>query len=284
MNVGRSTFLWVAAAAALLMAGAAHANFQWRFSSGDTATAQDASTDPPKEITVTATAWSNTSGPGNNLLERAYLRSYSGGLGVTNYDAPDDDGREGSYPEHAIDNDDRFDLVLFDFGGELITLETITVGWKYWYGDADISLLAYHPAAGSGMPVTPNLSGMSYSGTSQGLTTGGWTLVGSYDVDSSGWSPADRGYTASVNRTNPVSSSYWLVSAYNPIFGSAGCSPAGKCGSGNDYFKILALAGVQPTPEEGPSPPTGVPEPSGVLLLVGGLALLRGVRVRRAQG
>jgi hypothetical protein len=71
-----------------------------------------------------------------------------------------------------------------------------------------------------------------------------------------------------------VSSSYWLVGAYNPVFGAC-TSGAGSCQTTvpyNDYVKILELKGSI-TPPPPPGTP-GVPAPGSLLLLAGALPLM----------
>ncbi|HEX5127533.1 MAG TPA: exosortase-dependent surface protein XDP1, partial [Rhodocyclaceae bacterium] len=165
-------------------------------------------------VTVTASAWSNTAGSASvtdntTALQTAYLGQYSGGLGVTNQDGSTGDANEGVSPEHAIDNDQRYDSVLLSFS-QKTDLSSLSVGW--WQTDADVSLLAY---TGTGTPV---LAGQSYSQ----LIADGWTVIGNY---------ADVGAAGSAAVSTSVSSSYWLVGAYNPLWG-------GSLSSGNDYFKI----------------------------------------------
>ncbi|GAB4256777.1 MAG: hypothetical protein Kow0065_05700 [Methylomicrobium sp.] len=120
-------------------------------------------------------------------------------------------------------------------------LNSITIGWKS--NDADISVLAY---TGSGAPAS--LIGT----TASSLLTAGWQLIGHYAnlvVD-----------TAKAINTTGVSSSYWLISAYNTAFGSTGNGFDTK----NDYFKIEKIGGERKTPNTPPS----VPEPSILLLLM----------------
>ena len=110
---------------------------------------------------VTVSGWANTISS-NTQLELGQITHYSGGLGVRNADAPPPDGRggddsEGTPPEDGIDNDQRFDLVLFDFGPQLVDISQITLGW--WQQDADISVLGY---TGTLDPTDP--SGEDYIG------------------------------------------------------------------------------------------------------------------------
>ena len=191
--------------------------------------------------TVIASAWANTVGSGNTQIENAYLGVYSGGgLGVTNRDgANGTDANEGVSPEHALDNDGRIDAILFSFSSA-VSLTGVQIGW--YSTDSDISLLAY---TGAG---TPTMAGKTFSD----LLLSGWSVVGNY---------ADAAATSvkAVNTTN-ISSSYWLISAYNSGYGTG----TGLT-TGNDYEKILALQG-NVTP-----PKVTVPLPSSLMLMGAGL-------------
>lgn len=124
-------------------------------------------------VSLSASAYSNTGtnnegstvdNSNNNLLESAYLYRGAGwqGLGVYNRDKDNrTDSQEGSDPEHSIDNNERTDAVLMDFGGKDIRLDTVDIGWSAY--DSDFFVLAYQ---GTG---TPTLSGTSYKELS------GWT-------------------------------------------------------------------------------------------------------------
>ncbi len=235
--------------------------------------------------TYTATAWANTDdGSANNELGEARLNVYGGGFGATHADSESTDS-----PQHALDNEGRFEMILFDFGNEQISLEQVDIGWKY--DDADISVLAY-------TGTDPfNLDNYNVDGTNENLTgTGGWDVVGNYDADSfSGMTAIVQGHDADgdgfdSNGDAVVSSSYWLIGAYNPVFNPSGtdCVPTPSSQYCNgpleyaDHMKIAQLAGsIIDTPPPPPPPPTSVPEPGTLLLLAS--AMLITPRVRRMK-
>jgi hypothetical protein len=154
-------------------------------------------------------------------------------------------------PEHGVDNDGRYDVVLFGFteGMTPTALNLTQVQLGYFPNDSDITVLAY---TGGGSPADLATSGTT---TYAALTsTLGWTLVGHYsDVASL---PSDTvNLNTSPQTLNPnLVSSHWLVGAYNPLVGSdQGWT------KGNDYVKLLALWAEKPS--------NGTPEPDGMALL-----------------
>ncbi len=196
---------------------------------------------------VTASAWSftgDTNGGTNNTLQNAYLAVYGGGLGITNRDralsgGSDADEGHGFTPEHAIDSNQRFELVKLEFGGTTpIALKQAQV--NYVSGDSDISVFYY-----------PTALGTPASLTGKDLVGDGWQLLGNFDGDSS----ANNVYNFNAGGT--VSSRFWLISTYLPSF-AGGCS---YCDGGDDKFKLYKTGGST-------SNGNGkVPEPGTALLL-----------------
>jgi len=219
--------------------------------------------------TVTATGWANTIGSDTELEQGTVPDFGSSGIGVVNADhARNLDIESSSNGEHAVDNEDRFDLVLFQFE-KSVSVSEVGIGW--YTSDADISLLAW---TGTDPGDTPALDNVLYTSTSEGLTGNGWELIGNFDVDSTDPDP-DQGngsgdFVQAVSTS--VSSSYWIVAAYNPVF-AGGPNEASACCEQDhllDKFKILSLAGsITETPPG--DPPSSVPEPMSMLLLAGGI-------------
>lgn len=231
----------------MLLGSAAQAAISWDFTCGSCSNTivygntRSYSGSPAGSPGVTASAWANTVGASNTLIQDAYLGAYSGGLGVTNRDrlSGGGDAGEGTSPEHAMDSNDRYDSILFSFGSA-VKLSQVKIGWMAT--DSDITLLAW---TGSG---SPTLAGASYGG----LVSSGWTLAGHYSNVVAG-TPRD------VN-AGSISSSYWLIGAYNPTVGSS----TGWT-TGNDYVKVASLYG---------STSNKTPEPGVAALLVFGLFAL----------
>ncbi len=203
----------------------------------------------------TVTGYANTDGSGAStdgyLVEtQSSVNLWSGGIGMRNNDAcgttANCDTGDGTSPEHAVDNNERYEMLLLTFANK-VKLTGMTIGWKganttassngAIINDSDMTVLAYTGSA----PL--DMTGKTWS------TLGsGWTVIGNY---------ADVVVNSLQGINSAYSSSYWLVGAYNNLAGG------GTFSQQNDAVKILSVQGIVSNP---PSPPSSVPEPGSLAL------------------
>lgn len=187
-------------------------------------------------------------------IDTAALVYYGDTLGIKNQDG------ESGAPQHSIDNVPNassygyndYDMVLLEFD-EAITLTDIGIGWATNDGDgnndnmADISVVAY--TGNSAINSSPFFASTETWGS---LLSNGWESVGNYE---------NASQTQAV--TTDVVSNYWLVGAYNPIFG-------GNLSNANDGFKLASVS-TQRGSRTPPPPATQVSEPGTLAILLLGL-------------
>lgn len=276
--------------AALLMAGAFGAQSAgattWDFSGSTTGTTNGNTISRGTGTGMaTASAFANTGGTDtsgstatstqNQTIETAIVSAYTGGLGVKNRDActtacTNKDLNEGIDPEHSIDNNQRYDSVLLSFA-QSTKLTSLQIGWKSTTtgADTDLSVLAFTGTIASGKTINNYLLGKTYGQ----LLTSGWSVIGNYaDLTTSSARNVNQASSASTDdEVNiNVSSSYWLVGAYNPLVRT---STGSAFTFGNDYFKLKYVTGT---------PSSSTPEPGSLVLAGVALAGMMGVRRRKA--
>jgi hypothetical protein len=199
-------------------------------------------------VTVTASAYavSNTAG---SAFTQASLYEYS-----TNHLGVVSSGENpNGVPEHAMDNAGATELISLKFSSALVALNNVTTA--YANGDSDMSLLAY-TANGGAAPTNYSIAGQKIGD----LLTSGWTLVATIDGNDASGGASYGGLNA-----RGVTSSWWLVSAYNAGYGNSSLS------GGNDYMKLLSVAGDVKS--------NNVPEPGSLALI--GVGLFAALRARR---
>ncbi|MEO8410869.1 MAG: exosortase-dependent surface protein XDP1 [Propionivibrio sp.] len=246
------------AAIAIAFAGQASATTTWTLASNYGTISSG--------VTVSALAntggSNNYSGAANNgatqTIQNATWKNTWGG--IANADACSSgrycDVNEGVNPEHAIDNEQRYDMALLSFASA-VRLSEMRLGWVS--GDSDVTVMAYQ---GIG---TPSLIGKTFGQ----LISLGWASVGNYsDLGTS---------TKSINSAG-LFSSYWLVGAYNPLANPSGGGVTGGSTS-YDYVKLASVGGcIAGVP--GCTPPGGqAPEPGSLALF--GIGLLGMMTLRR---
>ena len=228
---------------------------------------------PASTVNNTVTAWST--GNNNGVLQLAdFTDNGSSGLGVLH------DGESTDSPDHAMDNiNNGQDAMLFDFDGKSVELTDVQIGW---YGnDSDVSILAWTgDQDATAAQIETSLTLGNYDDLAANTA---WDIVGNYQIHGDGST-----YTESVNAGH-VTSSYWLIGAFNNAFGSNYdayngayvCSDGSWCLTTNDAVKLKELSVIY-TPDDLPAPSTSVAEPSSLLLLAFGM--MAPVAMRRRLG
>lgn len=250
-----------AACIALLISAPAHAydyDIDWTFNgTGETLVGGSSSlgnsrtyqSGGPDSVSLRATAWSDTgaSNPGvGNDFEAASLRRWSGGFGVQNRLSNDTDS-----PEHAVDNNNNFDFVMFELDRE-VNLSSVTMN-EYGTGDSDITVWVGN--TDDDFSTQLDLAGMSFS-----------------DLDSM--------YSRAENYVNDGSPRTALFPEDGNLMGNVIIVAATILPTYNgkkDYFKIKKLAGGY----DDPTPNTEISEPSTLAVIAFGLAGICFIRRRR---
>jgi len=171
---------------------------------------------------------------------------------------------------HALDNKNGTDALLLNFSVST-NLSSVKLGWNgtdnkiltdgVTYKDSDLSIFAWTGTASA--PTLTNVGPAS-------LASNGWTLVGNYfNVGGTTTTTTTIANTVLLNSDAAtvaanIYSSYWLVSAYNSIYGGSDSNFGGRVGI--DAFKVLAISANNCSGNTCPTPP-GVPEPGSLALI-----------------
>lgn len=202
----------------------------------------------------TATGVVGATTSGTNFTAAAIYDWGTAGLGVV--------GSNENFADqgpHATDNKYGTDAMLIKFDSAT-NLTALKIGWNGTdsptgtYVDSDLTVLAWN---GTGAP--PTMTGVGPTG----LVAAGWTLIGNY-------SNVGSMTNNTVDLNTAVTSSYWLVSAYDTAYG-------GGLTAGNDAFKLLTVGGNT----IGGGTGNQTPEPGSLVLLGAGLLGMAAVRRRK---
>jgi hypothetical protein len=271
MRAKRDVLLPLFAFGVLATSAPAMASIKWSLGSCPTSglvSSCTSSTATPTTPGLTYSAYSDTAGTSlNPLIAAAYVGLYGTNIGVTSRAGTNAKAVSGgnsagqqettSSPNHAMDNSGNKETLLLTFTSGVI-LDEVELGYEST--DSDLSVLAY---TGTG---TPTLTGLTYGS----LLANGWMLIGNY---ANVYSSTANGHAHSIainGGPSPVTSSYWLIGAYNSTFGTGA-----NLGASNDFVKLIAAYGSRPGSHD-------APEPASLLLLTAGLIGIT-VRYRRRQ-
>lgn len=202
-------------------------------------------------IDVAVSGWADTFGHNDDIVIAAdtYKISDKYGYGITNEDW------ESTYnsPDHAIDNVNTrhhnlqdFDFVLFSFSDD-VTLQGANFSWVFNQYDTQVSVAALE-----------NISALT-SGSKTWSDIAGNAITSSYNVEKCDSTDEHLQYKSEFAFN--TSSRYWLVGAYNTVFGDIG----GKFN--NDAFKLTSV-GFSVTETNGTPDTTEVSEPGTMGLLM----------------
>ncbi len=216
-------------------------------------------------VNVAISGWSDTYGYNDDIVVGAdsYKISNYYGYGVTNSDWES----TRNSPDHAIDNINTkngnwqdFDFILFSFD-EAVSLTGASYSWVYNQNDSQVSVAA--------LDDIDTLS--SGSNTWSDIVSN--AVSSSYDIIKYDTSDSHFKYTSEFGLS--ASAKYWLVGAYNTVFGDIG---------GNSYDDAFKLTGVGFSVNDSPSTTetTAVSEPSAAGLLLGSGLLVMWRRKRKA--
>lgn len=241
--------------------------------------------------TLTVSAWSDTKNNANSdpYIERVSdIDKYIGGWSVENQDETSSSscGYGHSADNISCSDDDwtDYDFFLLEFS-EAVTLTEASFSWitgintgysnyynSYYVMEQSNSGLSHQNAVAqnevSFAAITDGtaMQDNTFSNIidNQTVNSGSSEVMNNHNFNN-GWAlTSSTSYYADVGFS--ASSTTWIVSAFNSMFGSeAGMS------AGDDGFKLSGISFTTPSPKD---PPTEVPEPATIFMMAGALTLL----------
>ncbi len=182
-------------------------------------------------VDLYARAYSSTGNSGTTF-QTAGINQQGVGSGFGVWNRSED--RNSGQPHHAMDNSTPgIDMLMLQFTTAEI-LKSVTIGWSGTDGDFQV-LRWIGSSSATASTVNSSINGKTASSM---LAAGGnWELVTLVD-GAGGINTPDIAYGVNANN---LSSSFWLISAYNSAFGGSGFT------SGIDAIKVLGVTAGLPS-------------------------------------
>ncbi|MES2353895.1 MAG: hypothetical protein V4568_05695 [Pseudomonadota bacterium] len=164
-------------------------------------------------------AYCSGNSDGSGAFGAAHVQQYSGGLGIdSNGSAICSGDSASSSPEHAVDNHDKDNFLLFEFDS-VMSAQAFQLGWLQT--DSDVQVW-YGPNSGA---AGLNLSGACVSGCANTFSSLGFGTTQTFN-------------DVAINTSKTLA----------PATGSRYVVMAGALGNNDDFFKVKNLSAKVPSP------------------------------------